>query len=245
LPQVRDYYREFIRPELLSHGRDGFPRTWLVERWRPALDVSVPGHALFVLLPLGLLGVRRGVGWALVAGAVLVPLVLTFWPPFLKHYALVAVAGYLLLIVSAGEALRRRWGATVGAAFALGVAVLAVGSLPEVRGQKDRFFEPRSLTHVNQTLANLPYTPAVVLFRYESSEFPLYHQEPVYNVDTAWPDDAEVVRAHDLGNEKNRQIIQYYAGKEPARYVYRYDRRTGELTQLGWAKELAAVSRLR
>jgi hypothetical protein len=68
------------------------------------------------------------------------------------------------------------------------------------------------------------------------------HAEPVYNVDVAWPDDARVIRAHDLGPERDRALFAYYARVSPDRAVYVYDRAKGfgpdALTYLGTAKEL-------
>ena len=64
-------------------------------------------------------------------------------------------------------------------------------------------------------------------------------QEPVFNTATAWPDDAPVIHAHDLGPERNREIIDYYAHRQPDRMFYRWDLYTGQLTQMGTARELA------
>jgi hypothetical protein len=237
LPQVHDYYRDFLRDDLRGHGSEGFLRTWIVGRWKAALDVSLPVRLLLVLLPLGLLGVRTPARAAMVAGAALVPLAYTFWPTkFLEHYGLVCAAGTILLLLLAGEVLRRRF-VNAGAAFALGIAVLAVASLPELRGAKDHFFHPIYLPAINDQLAHLEHTPAVVLFNYSGRTN--VHEEPVYNIDAAWPDDAPVIRAQDRGADDVR-IFDYYARREPARFFYRYDRATGELTPLGWAKDLAA-----
>ena len=237
LPQVRDYYRDFLRDDLRRHGSEGFLRTWIVGRWRATLDVSLPGHLLLALLPVGLLGVRTPARVAMVAGAALVPLAYTFWPTkFLEHYGLVCAAGTILVVLLAGEVLRRRF-INAGSAFALGIAVLAIGSLPELRGTKDRFFQPIYLPDINDKLAHLEHTPAAVLFHYSGRTN--VHEEPVYNIDVAWPDDAPVIRAQDRGPDDVR-IFDYYARREPARFFYRYDRATGELTPLGWAKDLAA-----
>jgi hypothetical protein len=165
--------------------------------------------------------------------------VFAFYPTFLNHYALACAPAYILLVLLAGEVLRRRF-PLAGSAFAIGVAVLAISTIPELRGAHDPFMQAHSLAHINGTLAELEHTPAVVLFRYESgrTDVHLVHQEPVFNIDTPWPDDAPVIRAHDLA-ERNREIYQYFANKQPQRFFYRYDRATGELTQLGWVKDLA------
>ena len=64
--------------------------------------------------------------------------------------------------------------------------------------------------------------------------------EPVYNTSVAWPDDAPIVRAHDLGS-RNIELIRYYAEHQPQRTFYLFDR--GNLAdpmhRLGTAQELA------
>jgi hypothetical protein len=83
------------------------------------------------------------------------------------------------------------------------------------------------------------------LFRFDANDSDP-HVEPVYNADVAWPDDAPVIRAHDLG-VRNRALFAYYGRVAPDRRVYRYDRieRGGEpvLTYLGTAGELAEATR--
>ena len=65
------------------------------------------------------------------------------------------------------------------------------------------------------------------------------HEEPVYNAGVAWPDDAAVVRAHDLGPARDAELFAYYAARQPPRFAYRYDERTRTLTPLGPVADLA------
>jgi hypothetical protein len=74
----------------------------------------------------------------------------------------------------------------------------------------------------NDLLAKLPMTPAVVLFRFDPRA-ESFHDDPVYNDGVAFPDDATVVRARDLGPERNRAIVHYYAKHQPDRVFYIYD----------------------
>jgi hypothetical protein len=60
-----------------------------------------------------------------------------------------------------------------------------------------------------------------VLFTYP--EHGNYNEEPVYNIDVPWPDDAAVIRAHDLGPAKNQEIFDYYARTQPDRTFYQFD----------------------
>jgi hypothetical protein len=79
--------------------------------------------------------------------------------------------------------------------------------------------------------------PALVMFTYRKGNN--MHEEPVYNIDVANIDDAPIVRAHDLGPERDRALIEYYAKKQPQRHVYRFDRGTGVLEYYGTAGALA------
>lgn len=238
LPQVRDYYRDFIyRDFLRTYGTESFSKTWIGQRWEPTASVSLPAHLLFILLPLGLLAIRRPAASALVAGAILFPFAYTFYPTFLPHYGLAAAPAYILLALLAGDEIRKRFPVSTGA-FTLGVAVLAITTLPEIRRVPDHFVRAIYLADINRKIAELPYMPAVVLFHYEPGEADI-HEEPVFNIDTPWPDDAEVIRAQDLGPE-NHRIFEYYAKRQPDRYFYLCDRSNAKFTGLGWARDLAA-----
>jgi 4-amino-4-deoxy-L-arabinose transferase-like glycosyltransferase len=238
LPQVRDYDAHFLRPELQTHARQSFLSTWLQKRFMPTLDAALPGHVMYLLLPVGLLALRRPERAAVVSGGFLLPLAYALFPIYLKHYGLVAAPAFILLALL-GERVFRRAFPALGTALVIAIAALAIGSLPELRGARDGFMQAPYLSDINAKLAQLEHTPAVVLFHYESGRTDV-HEEPVYNLDTAWPDDARVIRAQDLGNE-NWRIFNYYARHEPHRFFYRYDRSTGTLTELGWAKELSKL----
>ena len=132
-----------------------------------------------------------------------------------------------------------RYRSAVRAASAAAVVSLSLSSLHELnRSIDDETFHSPMLRFVNEQLPYLPdvQKPAVVLFRYAPGDDPT--REPVYNFTTAWPDDAKIIRAHDLGN-RNREILQYYARLQPERTFYRFDRKTSILTPLGPAKALA------
>ena len=48
--------------------------------------------------------------------------------------------------------------------------------------------------------------PAIILFRYRTGDN--VNEEPVYNVDVMVPDDAPIIRAHDLGPQRNRETLR-------------------------------------
>jgi len=98
---------------------------------------------------------------------------------------------------------------------------------------------------VNRRLAKLPQKPAVVLFRFDPKSYH-YHADLVYNDSVAWPDDALIVRARDLGEQENWKLYRYYAQRQPDRIFYIYDPCAASGTDplsapLGTARQLAAA----
>ena len=102
-----------------------------------------------------------------------------------------------------------------------------------------KHFPPPYLKVVSQVMRQNLEEPAVVLFAYQPGGN--FREEPVYNTDVAWPDDATIIRAHDLGKVRNQAIFDYYARTQPERTFYSFDRsRPPEemLKRLGTAREL-------
>ena len=119
---------------------------------------------------------------------------------------------------------------------ALSIFFLSAASVPELAPDvHDRAAQTPLLDGVQELLADV-HEPAVVLFRFSPNSY--VHEEPVYNWDVAWPDDAPIVRAHDLG-AKDGEILAYYAKRQPQRAFYLFDRADEKLTRLGTAAEAA------
>ena len=82
-----------------------------------------------------------------------------------------------------------------------------------------------------------------MLFKY-SYKLESSLDEPVYNWDARdWPDDAPIIRAHDLGPQRNGELFRYYAQHQPGRQVWYVDRLENRLTYGGVVKDLAAAAR--
>jgi 4-amino-4-deoxy-L-arabinose transferase-like glycosyltransferase len=240
LQQVRDYHVEMVESYLRLRASAGFFETWFRDRLLPSADVAFPAHVLFVLVPVGLLGLRRRpVVAALLVGLILLPLAYTFWTSFFAHYGLILLPAFYVLALLGAGVLRAMFPAA-GGAIALGILLLALGGMPLARPNLDRYPRSPMLLDVRQKFARLDHVPAVVLFRYETGGSSI-HEEPVYNIDAGWPDDERVIRAHDLG-PRNVEIFAYYAARQPERFFYRYDRTTHQLTPLGRATDLAATA---
>jgi hypothetical protein len=118
------------------------------------------------------------------------------------------------------------------------LVLLAVSSLPQLNSRvSDEPYRTPLLDHVESALAEIQ-PPAVVFFRFTPGCN--VHEEPVYNLQTTWPDDAPIVRAQDLG-PRNGELLRYYAARQPDRSYYIMDRRSGILLPLGDAAQAAAA----
>jgi hypothetical protein len=257
LPQKQAFHDEFTVPAYVrkvgqGRGERVMDRTGRLLAGPPLEEQeetrriygALPNPLLIGLLPVGLLGLC-GRRWALWLGLPMFVLVYSSYTFFLPHYA-VAMAPAVIVNVLAGRRVLAgawpRYSDGVGFVLAAGIGALAVSALPEVnRVRRDQWFDAPLLRQVDRDLEKIGRRPAVVLFKYDPER--LVHEEPVYNV-SATPDAGPVVRAHDLGDERNRRLFEYYAARSPGMAVYRYDEAkaaegTG-LTYLGTAGELAA-----
>jgi hypothetical protein len=239
LQQVQDYYDQFIVKPV--RDRNGLTLSQIVaQRGFMILGQTLPSLLLIVLLPAGFLALadrRRLVLWAVLP---LFVIAYTSFIFFQKHYTLFAAPSVILMAVLGVKVARDALGARgpFWCAFpTLAVALLAVWALPQVGGAADDTDAHATLRDVDRRLADIRDPQAVVLFRYRTGDN--FREEPVYNLDHARPDDARIVRAHDLGPARNVEIFNYYARLQPARVFYLYDRQAHTLTRLGTAAELA------
>jgi hypothetical protein len=229
LPEKETEFEDFRRvAKPLTWARMGRLPGVAARRAARAVDDSLPTELLLIfipLAPLGLTGVRR---WVVAGVAPLFVLLYLANPLFLNHYS-VAIAPIIAFWICLGGAalgafargLRR--GAALGRFVPLAVAALAISSLPEVRGTRGGtgdfliYPPPGVADAVQAALAPIPGR-AVVLFHYHSGD-----DEPIYNANVAWPDDARVIRANDLGPDADAKLVDYYAACQPDRVVYLYD----------------------
>jgi hypothetical protein len=268
LPQKRDYYRNVIAPLVQRHRIGNLLHNWVRRDVpgqpaydRPRLPMVVDSTMPFrVLLPVALVGVlgltdvRRRLLWLTLPLFVLAYIPYTF---FLEHYAVSIAPAVILSVVLGGEALATTWprfGVAIRSSFTLGVVALALLSTYELNPVStlldrdtsasnphlvdDETFHSALLRAVNTQLPDVIQKPAVILFRYAPGQNVI--EEPVFNNAAAWPDDQEIVRAHDLG-DRDIEVVRYYAERQPERVFYRFDRATMTLSPpLGTAKQLLA-----
>jgi hypothetical protein len=242
--QKRALYADWVVPYVRRHQAGEVVRSWGTQYLPLMVDAILPARVLLILLPVGLLAVRRR--WVVFLALPIFLGLYFFYAFFLEHYALTVTPAVSLVIVLAVLVLERAW-PWIGPAVAVGVVALAVTSLYEFTRVSDDSFPSPVLRTLNDRLADLVSGErAIVLFRFHPGvNNP--QEEPVFNTDVAWPDDAVMIRAHDLG-ERNGELFAYYARRAPGRVVYLYDRKPtpedplGTLTRLGRVSDLAKSS---
>ncbi len=230
-------YNVWSIPWIKRHQPGNFVHDWITTRIPRALLVSC-GHPFFIaLLALGLLGLTDLRRWVLFSTWPVFVGLYAFYTIFLDAYPVVVVPAAALLIVLGLQKVRGWFGA--GSAWAMAPMGMAFGvvlvALPELNpGRLDDGF-PAPQVQIGFKLDEMIPNRAVVLIRYDRShpELDSPHEELVYNFNVAWPDDARVIRAQDLGRERNRELIHYYATRQPDRDIYVYIRATKELSRLG------------
>jgi hypothetical protein len=238
LPQKQKFHDIWTTPAIKQHQPSNIVHAWMRSELPAAFKYSLPHALLIVLVPLSLAGLitsRRRVVWSLFPMWVGCYVFYTFALP---HYVLVALPATLLAVVLGAHELSQTWTrARQGVSVFLTLLIVAVSvtEMPPLSKLPDQTMDTTELRTIDRTLASLPHLPAVVLFHFPPAGNA--HQEPVYNIETTWPDDAGVIRAHDLG-ERTREIFNYYAARQPVRAFYRYDRTDGSLQFLGYAKDL-------
>jgi hypothetical protein len=242
LVQKHLYYHQFIRPDLRRHRPENVTTVLLRERL-PILAMTTVAHPLLlIVLPVGLLGFRglpgRGRAAAFFMALPMLLLAYSLNAFLLSHYMVVWMPMIVMLIVLAPRAIERAFpgiAPAVPVTATLLVLAAAVAAQPGINPRATEQWKAPLLTDVRRQLAELPHKPAVVFFRFHPTAN--FHHEPVYNLDVPWPDDAPVVRAHDLG-PRNVELVRYYARRQPERYVYVYDTAERRLHPVGRVDEL-------
>ena len=267
LPEKQEYYQRWVKPFIFNHQPANIARAWWRKYLPMLVDTTMQCRLLLVILPVGLLGLsglRRWIFWAMLPAFILFYIPSTF---FLEHYCVLVAPAVILGILLGGMALAQAWPRferRIFSAFVMAVVAISLTSLWEINHPvvaldgpivnllhlpkqsdtsiSDETFRSPELRMVNEALPQFVHAPAVVLFTYHHGGN--FFEEPVYNTDVAWPDDAPIIRAHDLG-PRNHEIFEYYARGGPHRTFYRFDfellkQKKDPLIELGKAADLAA-----
>jgi 4-amino-4-deoxy-L-arabinose transferase-like glycosyltransferase len=253
LPQKQAIIDDFTKPAFEAKSRQS-AKARLIDRTTkllagPPLEEQEPGRLVYgalptpllvALVPVGLMAMMGRRRWMLLLPLGLFLAIYANYSYFFPHYTVAVLPAVILLVLGAPAAVGRTWpqlAAPAGWVVALVVAAVSVTALPQVNPVRhDQWFDAPLLRGVDAAVAGIGKRPAIVLFKYDPERS--IHEEPVYNAGVAWPDDAEVIRAHDLG-ERNRELFDYYASRSPGREVYRFDEKDQKLTDLGNVAELS------
>jgi hypothetical protein len=229
LEHVQLMYDLMARPRIDAHAPDRVVHTWSTLYLPMLLDESSPHPILLLLAPVGLLAMRRQ-RWAI---ALTLPAMVMMLVPYafvLPHYALTLIPASIVLALCGVEAIARFLPRARIALVAM-IGVIAIGQLPQLGGVRAPVGIGReSIVAVDLALEQVEGR-AIVLFT--SADLPAAELDPVVNLSTADPLAARIIRAHDLGRDRNLALLAWLAGHDPDRAVYRFDRRSQTLTRHG------------
>jgi hypothetical protein len=242
LQQFRDYNERYV-----IAGAQRYEHEQLMMRFGFAFTHTLPATWLLFFVPLGIVALRGKLQWALAGVFLTFVLGYMTFMFFAAHYLVVLMPIGLFLALLGARQLERWVGPGAGPYVApfltLVLAGTAVGCLPEVlrlayapRMWRDEATISQALHVFNHSTATMD-KPAVVFFHSRADNPQAWRHEQVYNIDSAWPDDAQIVRAQDLG-DRNIELVNYYAQKQPKRVVYRYLQETQKLVRLGTVTEV-------
>jgi hypothetical protein len=224
-PPKQQWLHDWVLPSFQTHTPLNALRSWPRGRLPQLLRASVPNPLIRILLPLALLSlleIRRFIMTAALAFFIVAYAVYLF---FLDHYIVTVLPSMICLILMGWESIVRAWPARnrIATFLLITISCSSITALWRLtmHWQSDSSSAPDQRP-ANRLLASLPVTPAVVLFRFDP-RVESFHDDPVYNDGVAFPDDAPVIRARDLGPGRNRDIIRYYARRQPDRVFYIYD----------------------
>ena len=234
LPQKRLFYDEFLRPEIEQHRLSSIPATLVNDRLPLLAHTTLP-NAPWLLLLWPALFLARGIWRSAAVLWTMLPLYLLLYASFpflLPHYAVVpapaVICGALLVKRGIEQCFPARLSRGAEVFMTVALLGLAIAAIPGIDRETldDGHLRP-TMWFAQKLLPQAVTQPAIVLFRFTPGDS--VHEEPVYNVDVVNPDDAPIIRAHDLGPQRNAELFDYYARRQPDRNVYRFVRpRPGE-----------------
>ncbi len=159
------------------------------------IGATMPSLLLIVLLPISLAGLadrRRGVfwlmSWCYLAGAACFYI-------FLGHYTIAAAPAVIFALLLGANQLEAAFPQRNGLKIFLPLAIAGLAGQCIAQNQQ-HVFEPFHPTVTQANYFMIPdrvQKPAIVLFRMGPHEEAW--EEPVYNWDVLWPDEAPIIRA--------------------------------------------------
>lgn len=256
LPQQGAEYT-FSQTYFARHQLDNFWKPWVQTQYpqgyplRPAYlamiaDTTLPARFLLILLLPGVLGLAGAGRIVLFCTWPLFVLLYLLNPFFLEHYAIPLIPSVLLLLLLGLNVLSRAW-PRLEPFLVVVVVATALTSLWEinhllVRDPQKQVVDEALPSEMLRKVHDLYGERAVVLFRWSPGQN--WKAEPVYNSEVAWPDEAEVIKAHDLG-QRDVEIINYYAKLQPDRVFFVWEQKGNEMSLRRIASAAALANALR
>jgi hypothetical protein len=259
VPEIQRFYETDAKIKIERHQWKNLGQG-LQGEFEMAKRSAVADPFLWLIMPLSLPAMFSRKLWA-VWGMFPVFLLGMSWYAFtwdLPHYYVMVMPAMILWTVLPIRFLTDvfpRRAAMIRTMIGLGIVALALTWMPMFnRIIHDPYFEARELATINANLEREVRGPAVVVFHFDShaptggmgvANNP--SEEPVFNSQVIWPDDAEVIRARDLNrdmsaigkpNDLNAPLYAYYARLSPLRVFYLYDRADGKVRRLGTGQEM-------
>jgi 4-amino-4-deoxy-L-arabinose transferase-like glycosyltransferase len=225
-PPKQQWLDDWILPVFQAHQLSNLPWEWWPTRLRQTIGDTLPDPALLILLAPAALGLSDPRRRVIAAWVALFLIGYALYAFYLDHYLVALMPASILLLLIGWEVIANAWPSqrqAIDLVLMLSLPAIAIGAMLDLNGYTAS--PPQAFVYqraANIALRRLPRSPAVVLFRF-NPRLSYYHDEPVFNDDAAWPDDALIVRARDLGAAQDRKLFAYYAQHQPDRVFYIYD----------------------
>ena len=248
-PVIRETYDAVVAPRMRDFATvRSVADQWINERLPTSTGSSIPTLLLIVLIPVALAGLHDRRTWVIW---------LIFWFymtgsafvfQFLDNYVMAIVPAVIILVLIGASAVVRAFpGRQLTTVFVpLAIFLLAMHRLClNDQGAYQRLGPGVMQSNYVDIPAKVTL-PAIVLFHYSPAEhYGAFDEEPVYNWDVLNPDDAAIIRAHDLGSTRDMEVFDYYAQNQPGRNVYLFDREPRTLKSIGKVKDLGKHADMR
>jgi hypothetical protein len=251
LEQKIVYFDAFTVPALHENATRSAVERLVRERLGEFAYFTVPGPLVVPLLFVGVLGLEQR-RWLLWVPILLFVAAYATFPYFIPNYMAVYATAMAFAVVMGARAIVEAFPAARDklVTFLTGaIVVMCFSMLPEINPTIAEDNRPTPTMALNARLEDGVVMidgrpgrirqPAVVLFKYHRWNNP--HEEPVYTTTADWPDDAKIIRAHDLGTAKNLELLKYFAERQPERNIYFCDRADNSIAYKGRADALWAA----
>jgi hypothetical protein len=228
--------RQFTTPDLAAEQ-------WVKKRLPGLLAAALPTLLLIVFLPAALAGLTDRRRWVVWAGLWCYLVGSGFFYAFHTHYSAAIAPAVICMVLLGAKAVERVWPQQGVLTVFLWLAIFGLAAQSIWRNEQ-RAHDGQWADSARETagaISGKVRAPAIVVFRLDPEQpFP---EDPAYNLQTPWPDDAPILRAHDQGDARNQELFRYYARTQPERNVYLFIQSDMSVHALGNVKDLAGPSR--